>query len=123
MMEEHIVFNSEDVSKNKVYGILSYIGILFIIPLLCAKDSQYSKFHANQGLVLFITEIALNIVGFILIVVCGIATFGLLTNLITKIVRGVITLISLVYFVLGVVNACSGEPRKLPIIGEITLIR
>ena len=122
-MEEHIVFNSEDVSKNKVYGILAYFGILFIVPLFAAKDSQYAKFHANQGLVLFIAEIALNIIGSILIVVCGIATLGLLTNIIVKVVRAVISLVSLVYLVLGIVNACSGEPKKLPVIGEITLIR
>ena len=29
-MEEKIVFNTEDVNGNKVFGILAYIGILFL---------------------------------------------------------------------------------------------
>lgn len=53
-MEEKIVFNTEDVNGNKVFGILAYIGILFLVPLFAAKDSQYARFHTNQGLVLFI---------------------------------------------------------------------
>lgn len=63
MNEENIVFNSEDVQNNKVMGILAYFGILFLIPLLAAKDSQYARFHTNQGIVLFIFSVALNIIG------------------------------------------------------------
>ena len=62
MNEENIVFNSEDVQSNKVMGILAYFGILFLIPLLAAKDSQYARFHTNQGIVLFIFSVALNII-------------------------------------------------------------
>ena len=40
MNEENIVFNSEDVQNNKVMGILGYFGILFLIRLLPAKESQ-----------------------------------------------------------------------------------
>ena len=63
MNEENIVFNSEDVQNNKVMGILAYFGILFLIPLLAAKDSQYARFHTNQGILLFIFSVALNIIG------------------------------------------------------------
>lgn len=65
-MEENIVFNTEDVQQNKVFGILAYIGILFLVPLLAARDSQYARFHTNQGIVLFITDIILGIVSGIL---------------------------------------------------------
>lgn len=77
-MEEKIVFNTEDVNGNKVFGILAYIGILFLVPLFAAKDSQYARFHTNQGLVLFIAEVILNIAAKIVIGIFSVASLGLL---------------------------------------------
>ena len=59
-------FEAEDIEKNKVMAILAYIGILVLIPIFAAKDSKFAKFHANQGLLLFIIETALGIVNAIL---------------------------------------------------------
>ena len=42
-------------STEKGLGVLSYFGPLFIITLI-AGNSSFTKFHANQGLVLFIIE-------------------------------------------------------------------
>lgn len=127
MEQENIVFNTEDVNSNKVYGILAYIGILFLVPLLAAKDSQYAKFHANQGLVLFILDIILNIIGKILIAFMKVGawtfTGGLLLTTISGVISFAIWIIILAYIIIGIVNACSGEAKTLPIIGGITLIK
>lgn len=53
--------SQEDINANKGMSVLSYIGILFLIPMLARKDSPYCRFHANQGLVLFIVEIVVNL--------------------------------------------------------------
>lgn len=45
---------NRDVEDNKVMAALSYIWILFLIPLLLKKDSKFCQFHAKQGLILFI---------------------------------------------------------------------
>ena len=47
-------------SNDKVYGILAYLGILFLVPLLAGK-TQFARFHANQGVVLFIADVILGI--------------------------------------------------------------
>jgi uncharacterized membrane protein len=47
----------QDVEANKTLAALSYIWILFLIPLLTKRDSKFAQFHAKQGLVLFIIEI------------------------------------------------------------------
>ncbi|MFW5885357.1 MAG: hypothetical protein ACOCUF_03975, partial [Patescibacteria group bacterium] len=50
----------------KVWSIVGYIlPILFFLPLVMEdlKSNKYSKFHANQQLVLLLTGIAVNIVG------------------------------------------------------------
>lgn len=43
-----------DIEKNKTVAALSYIWILFLIPLLGKKHSKFSQFHAKQGLILFL---------------------------------------------------------------------
>lgn len=120
-MDENIVFNSDDVQQNKVYGILSYIGILVLIPLLAAKDSQYARFHANQGLVLFLTDIILWIcVGTISAILKIVPIFGWIA---ATLIGSAVNILLLVFMILGIVYACIGEPKKLPIIGAITIIR
>ena len=48
-------FEASEVKRNKVMGVLSYLRILVLIPLLAGdKSSPYVKHHANQGLVFFI---------------------------------------------------------------------
>ena len=122
MNEENIVFNSEDVQNNKVMGILAYFGILFLIPLLAAKDSQYARFHTNQGIVLFIFSVALNIIGNGISFVISVTSFGIL-SFVGTLITGLIGLVCSAFAIVGIVNACSGEPKKLPIIGSITLYK
>lgn len=119
-MEENIVFNSEDVQKNKVFGVLAYLGILFLVPLLAAKDSQYARFHTNQGIMLFILDVVLGICSGIISAILAfmpIVGWGLI-----PVVNGAVGILILVLTILGIVNACSGEPKKLPIIGNITIL-
>ena len=117
-MEENIVFNEEDVRSNKAMGVLAYIGILFLIPLFAAKDSQYARFHTNQGLVLFIADIALNVVARIVCIILGNA-LGLVAVPVITVINLAVGIIALVFLILGIINACSGEPKKLPLIGGI----
>ena len=50
-------FDAADIEKNKLMAVLAYI--IFLIPLLAAKDSPFAKYHTNQGLVLFLAAIIL----------------------------------------------------------------
>lgn len=106
-------FDANDVAQNKVMGILAYLGFLFLVPLFAAKNSPYARFHTNQGLVLFICEFVLGIVSGILMFI----------PIIGWIISLVVSLGSIAFLVIGIINACSGEAKKLPIIGEITIIR
>lgn len=99
----------EDISSNKITALLSYLGILFIVPLVAAPNSPFAKFHANQGLLLFLFNIAVGIVA--LIPVLG------------WIVSAVCGVISLVFAVLGIVNAVKGQAKELPIIGKYRIIK
>lgn len=122
-MEENVVFNTEDVTNNKIMGILAYLGLLVLVPVFAAKDSQYARFHANQGLVLCISAIILFFASAIITFIVGIITFGLLALPITIILYLAVFAYWVAYIVMGIMNACSGEPKKLPLIGNITIIK
>lgn len=109
-----------DDSTEKAYGILSYIGILVLIPLIAGK-SQFARYHANQGLVLFITEVILGVVDGILFAVLGMIPF--VGSLVVSILSGVVGLVSLVFMIIGIVHAANGEMKELPIIGGIKLLK
>lgn len=106
-------FDPADIEKNKTMAILSYLGFLFLVPLLAAKDSPFAKFHANQGLVLFIFDIIVTVVSTIL----GILPFiGWLISLL-------LYAVVLVFVILGIINAAGGKAKQLPIIGGITILK
>lgn len=72
-----------EIDSSRLIVALSYVWILFIIPLLTLRKSRFAQFHAKQGLVLFIVELVLSLVmwipvigwliGIVLILVCLIA--------------------------------------------------
>ena len=102
-------------------SILAYI--LFFIPLLTGahKTSEFAKYHANQGTVLFLFMVAWGIVYGILFAVLAIVlwrTFG-----VVAIILGLLWLIPVALCVLGIVNAVQGKMKPLPVIGKITIIR
>ncbi len=103
------VFDKDDIEKNKVMGLLAYI--LFLIPLLAAKDSPYAKFHTNQGLVLFIAAMVVSVVGSIIPIL---GWFVILP--IGCLIVGVLGII-------GIINALTGKAKELPMIGKIKILK
>ncbi len=100
-------FDAADIEKNKFMAVLAYI--VFLIPLLAAKDSPFAKFHTNQGLVLFLGIIlssivaAIPIIGWILAPIAGL----------------IITVLS----VIGIINALNGNAKELPIVGKFKILK
>ncbi|MBQ4118190.1 MAG: hypothetical protein IJD08_04320 [Oscillospiraceae bacterium] len=98
---------------NKLLAAISYVWILCIVTILCAKDDVFARYHANQGLVLLIANIAAAIAGFIL----GFIPF------VGPIVAWVINIALFVLMILGIVNAATGKMKPLPLIGGIEIIK
>ncbi len=105
MSEPEIVYDARDIESNKVMAILAYIWILFLVPLLAAKDSKFAQFHAYQGISLFITWVIINVIGMIL-------PYSL-SGLVTIAGIGV-----LVLAIMGIMNAYQGKAKHLPLIGK-----
>lgn len=107
-------------SNDPIMGVLAYLGILCLVPLLAAKDSDFAQYHAKQGLTLFVAEIALSvlywIVGFITIATGGIGflLFPLL---------GIAWIGILVLSIIGIINAVNKKKVPLPLIGGIQIMK
>lgn len=103
------LFTQEDIQKNKGMAILAYI--IFFVPLLVdgAKDSPFVKFHVNQGLLLVLGYLALSVIGMVPIL-------GWIISVLGWLVLVVIHLITLI-------GAANGQAKKLPLIGDIKLIK
>lgn len=53
-------------SEDKVFAALSYVSIMFVIPLILRHDQDDVYFHARQGMVLFGAEVIVWFVLFML---------------------------------------------------------
>jgi len=108
---------SPKMSENKLWGILSYISILCLIPLFTKKDNDFVYFHAKQGLVLFIAEI-------IWYVITSIVSALFLKNIVALSIWGVIaTLVNLglvILAFLGIINVVQDKKKELPLIGKFS---
>ena len=60
-------YDPRDIQENRGWGILSYFGFLVLIPIFAARNSYFARFHANQGLVLFLFQLASHFGTFIII--------------------------------------------------------
>ena len=100
-------FDKDDIEKNKVMGLLAYI--LFFIPLLAAKDSPFARYHANQGLVLFLAAILSSVI--------------LLIPILGWIIAPILSIVITVLAVIGIINALNGKAKELPIIGKFKILK
>ena len=88
---------------NKLLAALSYVSILFLVPLLFAQDDEFAKFHAKQGARLFVCNAIGSILG-------SVFSIGWVVNLL------------LIYLmVVGIRNALNDKWEALPYIGKFKL--
>lgn len=106
--EENISYSSEDIEKNKVIAALAYL--IFFLPLLAAQDSSYARFHANQGLLLFILGFGGN-------------TILTIIPILGWILIPFFSLFVIILGVTGILNAINGKAKNLPLIGQYRILK
>ena len=92
------------ISGDNVYAILSYLWILCLIPILMKKEEDFVHFHARQGLMLFIVEVAIGIIGII-------PFLGHIVYLVGMLACGLLSIV-------GIVQVLMGNKWKMPVIGD-----
>ena len=109
-------YDAADIEQNKVMALVSYIWILFLLPLFLAKESRFARYHANQGIVLAIAGTAIGLL-------LGIAAFIPVVNIIVGILGGLVELAVLALAVLGIYNVWQGKAKELPLIGKFKILK
>lgn len=102
-------------TKVKLSCAVAYLWILFFVPLILCPDDARGKFHANQGLVLFITMLALNAV----VVVINLFMPPVVKNILYTLTE----FFGIALTIIGILNVCNGEMKPLPLIGKFNLIK
>jgi len=105
------------VSENrKLFIVLSYLGLLALIPLLVEKDDSEVQWHAKHGLVLtaaeFIVFVGLSVVGMVI----GAMSAGL--GCILGLAWPLVMVAVLVLHVMCIMKGLKGERLLVPGISE-----
>lgn len=89
---------------DNITAILSYFSILFLVPLLAEKENDFAQYHARQGLVLFIAEVATIVVGWIPLLGWLVAFAG--------------WILWVVLSIIGIINVVNKRKKPLPLVGK-----
>ncbi|HBG60911.1 MAG: hypothetical protein A2Y03_09325 [Omnitrophica WOR_2 bacterium GWF2_38_59] len=101
-MSKRISNDDPQVVDGKIFAVLSYLSILCIIPLILKKDNEFVLKHGKQGLVIFVSEVAVFILS---IVFPWIFKFGMFLLLIMSFI--------------GIVAVLEGKYTRLPFVADI----
>lgn len=102
-------FGEQDLTK-RILCAAAYFGFFFFLPLIALPNSEEAKFHANQGLVLFLFGTLLG----------GIASAA---SIVLGSVFEVLEIIYPLLMVYGASNAMKGSMTELPFIGKIRILK
>ncbi|MFH0804893.1 MAG: hypothetical protein V1916_01715 [Patescibacteria group bacterium] len=95
-MEEQKPVNT-GASDSNLMAALSYVWILSVVMLIYKKNDEFVKFHAKQGLILFLISFV------------GIVPF----------LGWFIWIIVVIAMIFGFIKALSGERWKVPLVGDL----
>jgi uncharacterized membrane protein len=99
--------------------VLSYLWLLALVPLLVEKNDREVQWHAKHGLVLFVAEIVLWIVLFIVQMVVGNIPFlGCLVAILAFLVGVVLWLGVIVLHVMCIVKGVNGQRLIVPYVSQ-----
>lgn len=114
MEKENIVEKIDSVIESvkkpnliaRFLGLISYLGILCVIPIILKSKSGFIRFHARQGLVLFIAEIIFTLIWIIPLIGWLIGFIG--------------WIICFVFSLIGLTRAIAGQEWKMPVLHRFT---
>lgn len=99
-----------DAKENQLWSFLCYFGILFLVPYLLRPNSDFVKFHSNQGLVLLIAGAVISFI----------SDFVPLVGWLVGLLGGFFVFAC---FLKGLINVYHLEKKELPVIGSFRLLK
>lgn len=113
-------YEKKDIEKNLFFAIISYFGILILLPIIVVPDSKFVRFHTSQALNLMILRFIYYIVSAVLILI-----FVNVSKVATIIIAGLLALLGIGIFAIwiqGIANAAGKRAKKLPFVGKFDIL-
>lgn len=124
--------SGEEIREGRLLAWLSYpgiifglLGLLFLVPMLAHKDNPFSRYHARQGMLLFLASVLVTVFfwvvyGVILVPIIALSPVaGIATAIGGWVVITGIGITIFVFAIIGTVKAASGEFYRMPLIGTM----
>jgi uncharacterized membrane protein len=89
---------AEVTTVDRIWGVICYLDILVIIPLIFMRHNTFVKFHIKQGLVLLIIAIIFLLIPY---------------------VNYILLIIVSIFQIIGLVYAAMGRMQKLWLVGSL----
>jgi uncharacterized membrane protein len=109
---------SGGASSNTLMLVLSYLGVLALIPFLVEKDDKEVQWHAKHGLVLFGAEVVLFIGLSIVFRILDGMTSGAASCLGGCGFMPILSLAIMVLHIVCIVKAVNGQRFKIPVLSD-----
>ena len=107
-------FTQEDLDQNRTLAALGYLA--FFVPLIWAKESKLGRYCANQGLILFVIGVLVNVLGSVL---SRIPLIGWLFNVASGLIGFALLLVGLLCFAQLMTH---DKAVELPYVGGFRLL-
>ena len=125
-------YNARDFAAHKTQCILASLGITFWVPYVACRNSQSSRFYANQGLLTLLMEI---VFGFVFSLFGNIINTAFMVNtydggyqlsiagwIVSIIVAVIVFAIPVFVVVTSIMNIRAGKIKEIPFLGKLRLI-
>jgi uncharacterized membrane protein len=93
----------EPSAKSRFLAMISYLGILCLVPMLLNKNDEYVNFHARQGLFLWMWGV--------------LAIFGLYLPVVGRLFFGASAMLIVLFSLIGILSVLLTKAWKFPLIG------
>lgn len=114
--EQESLETADLADRERWYGALSYVFFLCFLSLLKGKDSDFVRFHARQGFLLFLAEC--TCLAAVIVIDQTVGRLPFLGLLVVIVLQIIVYLAALFLSVVGFVKALFGERWLMPVIGK-----
>ena len=103
-------------NNTKLFSVLAYFSVLWLVGLLADPDNPKVRFHVNQGILLSIFSAAYSLAMTVLNAAFTYLPFLFIFTALLSVLGGAAVLALMVW---GIVNAAQDKEEPLPILGTL----
>ena len=109
-------FDKKDIKENKAMACLCYI--IAPVPYFTEYKSKWVRYHAIQGMNLFVVTVLLTLS---VSIICSVLLFNF--PILKAILKAALYAFMIIYAIIGIINVCNEEAKELPIINKFKFIK